>query len=160
MLGLAIIVGTFVMLAVKALPAYQALRAAQNQLAKEASGDQRAEYQPVKADRRAGLERFYARFPPIGDDLDMLERLFAAATAAGVELNKANYEVVDQGRQELLRYRIDLPVRAEYLKIRDLVQRILEDMPNVALEQLTFRRTEEDGRVQAVLSLSLYLRRQ
>lgn len=68
--------------------------------------------------------------------------------------------MIEAPRQRLVRYRIDLPVRAEYLQIRRFVQSILEDLPNLALEQVSFRRTEGDGRIQSVLALSLYLRRE
>ncbi|MCW5620598.1 MAG: hypothetical protein KIS79_05780 [Burkholderiales bacterium] len=161
MLGLALLVAAAVVFGTRVLPEHAALMTAKRELSQTAIPASRdAALQPVRMDLRTGLDRFYGQFPPATGDLELLEQLYRAAAQAGVELDKANYELIQAPRQRLVRYRVDLPVRAEYLQIRRFVQSILEDLPNLALEQVSFRRTEGDGRIQCVLALSLYLRRE
>lgn len=161
MLGFALLIAAAVALGTSVLPDHAALTAAKRELSRAATNAGRdAALTPVRLDLRTGLDRFYTQFPPAIGDLELIEKLYRAAAEAGVELDKANYELIEAPRQRLVRYRIDLPVRAEYLQIRRFVQSILEDLPNLALEQVSFRRTEGDGRIQSVLALSLYLRRE
>lgn len=161
MIGLALLIAAAVVFGTRVLPDHAALMAAKRELLRAATSAGRdVVLQPVRLDLRTGLDRFYTQFPPAIGDLELIEKLYQAAAEAGVELDKANYELIEQPRQRLVRYRIDLPVRAEYLQTRRFVQSILEDLPNLALEQVSFRRTESDGRIQSVLGLSLYLRRQ
>jgi hypothetical protein len=108
------------------------------------------------ADRLARFYRFFER-----EELttDWLAKLYAFASAAGIELRTGEYRLADSGRR-LVRYQATLPVSGSYAQIRDFVQTALEEVPVLSLEQVSFRRKgATDSRIDAEIVVTLHLPR-
>jgi hypothetical protein len=114
---------------------------------------------PGAEDSRAtDLERFYRLFPALGHLPDELDRLYGTARAAGVELLRADYRL-DDSSAPLAAYRVTLPLRAPYPRIREFIGATLQSMPGVAIDALRFERRKNDAaEVDAQLRLTLYFR--
>lgn len=108
--------------------------------------------------RAAQLQRFYGLFPGLDRLPGELLRLQGLARAAGVELLHADYRLDELG-SPLAAYRVTLPVRAPYPRIRQFIGGILQEMPVVAIDALRFeRRKPDDADVDAQLRLTVYFR--
>lgn len=106
----------------------------------------------------ADLHRFYRLFPTLDRLPDELEHLYGLARASRVELLRAEYSLED-GAAPLTAYRVTLPVRAPYPRIREFIGRALQAMPIVAIDVLRFERKRSgDSEVDAQLRLTMYFR--
>ena len=136
-------------------PAAHELRALR--LAAERGLSPAAERAPADGSR-AEFQRFYRLFPTLDRLPDELERLYGLARAARVELRRADYRLEDRGTA-LVAYRITLPVRAPYPRIRDFIGGTLQSMPMVAIDALRFERKKtDDPEVDAQLRLTVFFR--
>ncbi|HLX81141.1 MAG TPA: hypothetical protein VKS43_11205 [Burkholderiales bacterium] len=109
--------------------------------------------------RAAEFQRFYRLFPALERLPDALERLYALARGSGVELRRADYQLEDRGGP-LAAYRVTLPLRAPYPRIREFIGAALQSMPILALDALRFERKKtDDPEVDAQLRLTMYFRR-
>ena len=78
----------------------------------------RTPFQPVASEGRAEeLRRFYGLFPPLERLPDELERVYALARSAKIELLQGEYRV-ERRPTGLISYRVSLPVRGSYHQIR------------------------------------------
>lgn len=106
----------------------------------------------------ADLHRFYSLFPTLDRLPDELEQLYGLARAARVELQRAEYILEDRAAP-LTAYRVTLPVRAPYPRIREFIGSALQAMPVVAIDALRFeRKRSADAEVDAQLRLTMYFR--
>ena len=113
---------------------------------------------PAASDRaESDLRRFYALFPPLERATDELERLFALARDAQVELRQGEFHL-ERGPR-LSAYRVTLPIRGDYAQVRGLAGAILSGMPAASIDGLRIeRRNAADTRLDARLQLTLYFR--
>lgn len=79
--------------------------------------------------------------------------------AARVEVSSAQYRLED-APAGLRRLRVTLPVRGGYAGLRALVARVLNQMPNAALDGFELDRGEASSQVDGQLRLSLFFRRE
>lgn len=137
-------------------PAEHELRALR--LAAERGSSPAAERGAAGGSRAAEFQRFYRLFPTLDRLPDELERLYGLARAARVELLRADYRLEDRGAP-LAAYRVTLPVRAPYPRIRDFIGTALQSMPMVAIDGLRFERKKtDDPEVDAQLRLTVFFR--
>lgn len=101
---------------------------------------------------------FSARLPPADSLPDWLERIEAAAAAAGVTLERTEYRVADEAAG-LARYQITLPVKGAYPQVRAFAAALLETVPALAITRLDLKR-EAIGvpAIEARLEVALYLK--
>jgi Tfp pilus assembly protein PilO len=122
------------------------------------AAQQRGELLPVTAQEKLGA--FYAKFPERDATPDLLEMIFAAADEQQVVLEEGEYtpgKAKDIGLDTL---RINLPVKGSYPQIRKFIAAALAAVPNLALENVVFKREKvDDGSVDAKVTLVLYLGR-
>jgi len=137
-------------------PAQQEL-AAQHEAAERLRG--RGPFRPVAVDDRADdLRRFYALLPPVERLTEELERVYALARAAGLELMQGEYRL-EKRNSGPLAYRITLPVRGNYGQIRAFLDAVLKDMPVASVDALRFERKKiADQQLDAQLRLTLHFR--
>ena len=106
----------------------------------------------------ADYGRFYRQFPPVERLPDELERLYALARAAKVELQRADYRLEDRGGA-LAAYQITLPLHGSYPQIRTFIGAVLQAMPTLSLDALRLeRRKADDGVIDVQLRLTAYFR--
>ena len=159
-LGVVGVIGIGVLLS--CVPFYfNALRPAQDELAaqREAAERLRARgpYRPVAADNRSdALRRFYALFPPVEDLPDELERVYALAREAKLELVQGEYRL-EKRTVGPLAYRVTLPVRGAYAQIRSFLAAVLKEIPIASVDALRFERKKSvDTQIDAQVRLTIH----
>lgn len=109
-------------------------------------------------DPAAKLNRFYQFFSREETVTDWLARLYDLADRTGVELRTGEYRFGGAEDAKLTPYHISLPVTGNYEQIRRFSEAVLNAMPVVALDQVTFRRKKvTDTQIEAEIRLTLYL---
>lgn len=161
-LGPAGIVGIGVLLACLAFY-FSALRPAQRELSAEQLASQRARpaspvMPAVERGQAGNLHRFYRLFPPLARLPDELERLYGLARAAQLDLLRGDYRL-DPGDGPLRAYRVSLPLRGTYPRIRQFLRATLASMPIASIDALRFERERAgEPQLRAQLQLTLYFR--
>ena len=104
------------------------------------------------------LSAFHKFFPESSQSPDLLAKIYAAAVKQKVRLGQGEYRLArDQGGY-LLRYQIQLPVKAEYLQIRGFINQVLSELPNVSMDSISFRRRRTfDPVLDAQIELSIFM---
>jgi len=140
---------------------FTALRPAQQELAAQREAAERLRgrgpFRPVAVDDRAeDLRRFYRLLPPIERLSEELERVYALARAAKLELMQGEYRLEKRNAGPLA-YRITLPVRGSYAQIRTFLDAVLKEMPVASVDALRFERKKiSDQQLDAQLRLTLH----
>lgn len=107
------------------------------------------------AARREDFDAFFARPER---ETDWLNKIHALATAQGIAINQATYNATAEPTLKLVRYQVTLPVQATYPQVRRFVGSLLNEVPVLALESVTFERKQPSDRlVDAQLKLTLFL---
>jgi uncharacterized small protein (DUF1192 family) len=105
----------------------------------------------------AKLAAFYRFFRTENKTTDWLARLDAIARASGVELSAADYKM-EKTDSHLSRYEIALPLSGSYAHIRIFLEKALEQIPVLSLDQISFRRKNAaESTVQAEARMTLHL---
>ncbi len=109
---------------------------------------------PRNASPRALRDRF-----PATDQMPVeLEKLWASASAHQIELPRGEYRL-ESAEAGLVRYRVTLPVRATYARLRAFINFVLTEIPNASIDGLRFTRKGIDETVlDAQIELTLYYR--
>lgn len=154
LLGLAIAVQTLAVPAVQTQTA--AARATQEALR------QRTQKPPEKQDSAVAQQAaFLASLPVGGTDAgsDTVKAIHRIAAAHGVRLATGEYRMVREGNDPFQRYQITLPASASYPKLRAWVAQMMNEIPNLALDELSLRR-EDVGteKIEARMRFTLFMK--
>jgi hypothetical protein len=104
------------------------------------------------------LEQFHRHLRDAGSVTDQLARLNRIAAAHGVRLPRGEYRLVGEAGAPLRQYEVTFPIAAPYPSIRAFLAEALDQLPAVALEQVTFERKRiGDAGVEAQVRLTLYV---
>jgi hypothetical protein len=123
-------------------------------LAKGRASDQRLERDSAPA---AKLEALYRYLQTGQQPTQLLEKLNALAAASGVQLRSAEYRLQETGTR-IERYEVTLPLSGGYTQIRKFLEKSLEEIPVMSLDQVNFKRTRAaDPVVQAEARLTIHL---
>lgn len=118
----------------------------------------RAPSAPVISNRER-LTRFYMSFPASSELPDLLARLHGYALARGINATKADYRSSVESGAPLERLVLDLPIRASYPALRDWLADVLDEMPEVAVESVAFKRQViSSPELEVQVRFILYLR--
>ena len=118
----------------------------------------RTPVQLVSRDRADELRRFHALFPPIDQLPQELERVYAIARAAHLQVHQGEYRLESRGAG-LVAYRVTFPIRGTYTQLRQFVDVTLKEMSTVALDTLRFERKKAgDPQLEAQVRLTLHFR--
>lgn len=105
------------------------------------------------------LQIFTGNFPATESVNKTWEELAKLAEKSGLTIDHAHYESSPEKHAGLLRYQLNMPVKATYPQILDFLAEVIQSTPNVALEQLSFRRESVDSNlIDANIDLALYVR--
>jgi hypothetical protein len=97
--------------------------------------------------------------PARADALGILNKVVLEAKAAGIELERGQYEFVSARDGVAARYRMTFPVHTSYVNLRQFMDQTLIALPAVAVEALRVeRKSVGDDSVDAELRLSAYVR--
>jgi hypothetical protein len=86
------------------------------------------------------LHDVVAGLPPRATAPEVMEQIMQQATAAGVELQRGQYEFIAARDGIAAHYRISLPVHTTYPQLRSFIDGTLAAMPAVAVEGLRIER--------------------
>jgi Tfp pilus assembly protein PilO len=158
-LGLLLLLASLLAVPVQILP----------QLYRQQSLDQRLQvtkqrmrngYEPShKSSPQAVVDGFYRTLPPETSVTETLSSLFQAATENGVDMGSATYTLSRETDARFSRYQVVLPAYGKYSDIRRCVNQILNLLPSVSLDEMSFtRNSAQAAEVEGKLIFSLYLR--
>lgn len=108
----------------------------------------------------AAQARAFIRRLPSRDELPVvLATVVSQADAAGLQLERGDYEFTMAKSGVIARYRVTLPVAGTYVQIQKFVDGTLAVLPPVALESLKIERdTVGDKQLQANLQFAVMVR--
>jgi hypothetical protein len=86
-------------------------------------------------------------------------QIVTVAAAAGLTLDRGNYEFMATESGEVSRYRLDLPVRGSYPQVREFIENTLAAVPVAALENMRVERNAvADRTIAADLQFAVLVR--
>lgn len=98
---------------------------------------------------------------PMEDQADLISaEILAQADALGMVFERAEFQSLPVEHATLQVQRIKLPVKGEYLQVRQFLSRVLRTYPSLALSQFKLQRTDvmQTG-IEAYVEFSLYTRK-
>ena len=112
------------------------------------------------ADPAERLWVFESGFPQEISIPDTLAQINAIVTGADLRIMEADYRLLDLPGSRLRAYQISMPLRGRYGNILGACLTMLDQVPNLALNNVTFqRKSVADTQTEATLSMTLFLRR-
>ena len=114
----------------------------------------------IQNDPLEQLTEFESGFPLEKSIPDILAQINDIFLQAGLKISEAEYRIVDLPHSRLKSYQITLPIRGSYTNIIDASLMILNQIPSISLNNISFqRKLISDRQTEAILSMTLYLRR-
>ncbi len=138
-------------------PLQQRSEALQLRIAHQAEQDRASDARFARdAAPAAKLATFYRFFETGEKPTDWLARLDSIARASGVQLSAADYKL-QKTDSRLVRYEILLPLTGSYARIRQFLEKALQQIPVLSLDEVTFRRrSAAESTVQAQARVTLH----
>lgn len=105
------------------------------------------------------MARFYGIFPKVTTLVDELSLLFELADKNDLEIDKAQYKLVEKSQGILRRFEVTFPISGSYEQITTLISEVLEQLPSVAISDITLEReTVIEKSIKADLRLVFFIR--
>ena len=109
-------------------------------------------------DRAEELRRFYTLFPTVDQLPKELDRMYAIARAADLQVHQGEYRLEARGNG-LVAYRVTFPIRGTYGQIREFIGTTLKDISIASLDALRFERKKAgDPHLEAQLRFTIHFR--
>ena len=90
---------------------------------------------------------------------EWLKVIFLEAANAQLQLLQGDYALTEESEGDFIRLHIQLPVKGRYAQIRRYTQSLLEQIPALSLNEITFRRESvKTPEIEARLMLTLFLK--
>ena len=106
----------------------------------------------------SNLTAFYKFFPPEQNVSQLLEKIYQSASNESLRLTHGEYKFTREKEGRLGRYQITLPVKGNYLQVRKFIAKVLNALPMVALDGVSFRRETIGGNdLEAKIQFTLFL---
>jgi hypothetical protein len=116
---------------------------------------------PVQADAGSVATAMLKSLPSHRTLPQSLSAIFAMAREMDVILDMGDYRYIRNHGEAFGRYQVELPVISDYPTVRALVARLMNDMPYVALDDISFTREAADSEVvEARIRLTIFLAEQ
>jgi len=137
----------------------EALRSDTAELARQQQAS-RGDAQPDERSPARQWARFEDRLAPETGTSAAVARVIAIARHHGVALNQAEFKLSTAGDEPMSRYTLVLPLQADYRSIRGFVREVLREVPGIALQEFSLRRSElKSPLLTARLQFVLFLAR-
>lgn len=113
----------------------------------------------VKQSPMERLQNFDSNFPSAESINSTWEKLSKLVEKSGLMIDHSVYDSSPEKHAGLLRYHLNMPVKAAYPQIRGFLAEMIQTIPNAALENVNFKRESVDSPiVDANISLVVYVR--
>ncbi len=104
------------------------------------------------------LKSFYALFPAEREASESLQKIYQAAEKNQIVLPRGEYALSVDEKSNLAKYRIALPVRGTYEQIRGFIAAVLDAVPTVSLDEISFQRQKVgEMNLEAKVRMTLFL---
>lgn len=134
----------------------QETRAVESVLEDVASGRTRIDGATDQSER---YQDFRNRLAENGDRGELLKVVFSEAHASGILLPQGDYSLISEVDGGYGKLQINLPVKGSYKQIRAFALGLLEKLPSLSLDEISFRRDNiKSSAVEARIRLTLYLK--
>ena len=111
---------------------------------------------PMDAASRRAL--FYGALPAQAELMQQVERIYQAAAAEQLSLDRGEYTGADVAGTGLVRHRISLPIKGGYAQVQRFIAASQAAVPGLVLDGLSLQRQHiADAQVEAKIQLSLFL---
>lgn len=158
MLGSALVLGAVLLALFAVLPQHQHAQQLEQDIAALRTRMKHHQAQWIDRSPQATLKAFYRFLPQQSTVLAEVQKVFDAADTNGIDLDKAEYTMSSDQFANLSRYQVTLPLHGRYTDIRFFVIDLLNTMPALAVNELTFKREDiHTQEVEARLRLTIYL---
>lgn len=155
-IGLGLLVFSAVYIVTTTLPARERAAGLEQLLSSGSKEPVRQEGPEEEIERELG--RFYRFFDASNSIVDALTQVNKAVVGSGLQFEAAEYRLARESNLRLSRYEVTLPLRGSYAQVRRFVSALLEDMPQVAIDDVTINRASVSAQeIEARLKLSIYL---
>lgn len=113
----------------------------------------------TQSDPLEQLAEFESGFPLQNSIPEILAQINDIFLRSGLKISEAEYRIVDFPQSRLKGYQITMPIRGRYTNIIDASLMILNQIPSLSLNNISFqRKLISDGQTEAIFSMTLYLR--
>lgn len=145
------------------IPTYRTVETMKSDLRTLQHNESRLRQASIESARRAPagqLAEFNDAFPEQSVWPDNLERIVKIAQENGLNPKQAEYHFGASNAGALMAYQLTLPIKGPYPKILAFVFQLLAEIPNLALDNISFQRQKiGESVVDANLLLTLYFKR-
>lgn len=160
MLGSALVLGAALLALFLLLPQRQHAQQLEQDVMQLRNRMKNHKAQWIDRSPEATLKAFYRFLPQESAAAAQVAKLFEAADANGIDLDEAEYTMTRDQLAGFSRYQVTLPLHGRYTDIRFFVIDLLNSMPALAINELTFKREDvHTQEVEARLRLIIYLGR-
>lgn len=160
MLGLGLLLGCGTLTVATLLPELRHLDELERDIAQLRNGMGKHQGQWIDRSPQATLKTFYRFLPAEPDAPVQVSSIFSAASDNGIDLDKVEYALTHDPVAGFSRYQVILPLSGTYTDIRHFVIDLLNTMPALAINELSFKREDAHSQeVEARLRLTIYLGR-
>lgn len=105
-----------------------------------------------------GLTAFYKLLPPEQSAVRLLEKIYQTADKESLRLTQAEYKFTRGKAGHLGSYQVSLPVRGSYIQVRKFIAKVMNTLPTVALDGISFSRESIGGaELEARIQFTIFL---
>jgi hypothetical protein len=113
-----------------------------------------ARMQPTES----SLTAFYKLLPPEHSATKQIKRIYKFANTESLGLTQGEYKFTREKDGHLGSYQIVLPVKGTYIQVRKFIAKVMNAMPMVALDGVSFKREAISGvDVEAKIQFTIFL---
>ncbi len=106
----------------------------------------------------SGLDSFYKRLPPEQSATKQIKKIYKFASGESLQLTQGEYKFTREKAGRLGGYQIILPVKGSYIQVKKFIAKVMNTMPMVALDEISFKRETIGGaEVEAKIQFTIFL---
>jgi Tfp pilus assembly protein PilO len=106
----------------------------------------------------SSLILFYKQLPPEQSATKQMKKIYKLASGESLRLTQGEYKFTRDKDGHLGSYQIILPVKGNYLQVKKFIAKVMNAMPMVALDGVSFRRETIGGNdVEAKIQFTIFL---
>jgi Tfp pilus assembly protein PilO len=104
------------------------------------------------------LTSFYKHLPPEQSATKQMKKIYKFASVESLQLTQGEYKFSRDKAGRLGSYQIILPVKGSYIQVRKFIAKVMNAMPMVALDEVSFKRETIGGaEVEAKIQFTIFL---
>ena len=111
-----------------------------------------------KQPTESGITAFYKSLPSDKNATQQMRKIYQIAGKQSLQLSQGEYKFSHEKDAHLGSYQITLPVKGSYVQVRKFIAKVMNAMPMVALDGVSFKRESIGGtEVEAKIQFTIFL---